>query len=69
MFNQEDNEAESKQEMRNVKNNNTENENKTEVNLNPPKKTEMQLALTQLKNGKTAGLDNINPELLKVELK
>jgi hypothetical protein len=38
MFNQEENEAESKHEMRNVKNNNIENENKTEVNLDPPKK-------------------------------
>jgi hypothetical protein len=38
IFNQEDNEAESKQEMRNVKHNNIENENKTKVNLDPPKK-------------------------------
>jgi len=67
IFNQEDNEAESKQEMKNVKENNSENENETEVNLDPPTKTEIQLALTQLKNGKAAGLDNLNPEVLKVD--
>jgi hypothetical protein len=38
IFNQEDNAPERKQEMRNVKNNNIENENKTEVNLDPLKK-------------------------------
>jgi hypothetical protein len=52
IFNQEDNEAESKQEMKNVKENNSENENETEVNLVPPTKTEIQLAMTQLKMGK-----------------
>ena len=35
--------------------------------MNPPTKTEMQLALSQLKNGKAAGLDNIYPEVLKVD--
>jgi len=34
--------------------------------LEPPTKTEIQLALTQFKNGKAAGLDNINPEVLTV---
>jgi hypothetical protein len=62
IFNQDD-KAESKQEMRNVKDNNSENE----VNLDPPTKTETQLALTQLKNGNAAGLDNINPEVLNVD--
>jgi hypothetical protein len=37
--------------------------------LEPPTKTEIQLALTQFKNGKTAGLDNVNPEVLKVDPK
>jgi hypothetical protein len=50
-----------------LKDNNSESENATEVNLDPPTKTEIQLALTQLKNGKAAGLDNINPEVLKVD--
>jgi hypothetical protein len=50
-----------------LKDNNSENENETEVNLDPPTKTEIWLALTQLKNGKAAGLDNINPEILKVD--
>jgi hypothetical protein len=48
IFSQDYNEAESKQEMRNVKdsnnNNENENENETEVNLDPPTKTEIQLA-------------------------
>jgi hypothetical protein len=34
--------------------------------LDPPTETETQLALTQLKNENAAGLDNINPEVLKV---
>jgi hypothetical protein len=51
--------------MRTVKENNSKNE--TEVNLNPPTKTEIQLALAQLKNGKAVGLDTINPEVLKVD--
>jgi len=65
IFNKDDNKAGSKQEMRKVKDNNIENE--TEVNLEPPTKTEIQLALTELKNGKAVGLDNINPEVLKVD--
>jgi hypothetical protein len=67
IFNQDDNKAERKQEMRNVKDNNSENENETEVNLDPPTKTEILLALTQLENGKAASLSNTNPELLKVD--
>jgi len=35
--------------------------------LDPPTKTEIQLALSQLKNGKAAGLDNIYPEVPKVD--
>jgi hypothetical protein len=50
--------------VRNVKDSNSENE--TEVSLDPPTKTEIQLALTQLQNGKAIGLDTINPEVLKV---
>ena len=53
--------------MRNVKENNSKNENETEVNLNPPTKTEIKLALTRLKNGKAIGLDNINLEVLKAD--
>jgi hypothetical protein len=34
--------------------------------LDSPTKTEIKLALTQLKNGKAVGLDNINPEVLTV---
>jgi len=53
--------------MRNVAGeDNSENENEIEVNLDPPTKTEIQLALSQLENGKAAGLDNIYPEVLKV---
>jgi len=60
IFNKDDNSIGSKQEMRNVEEeDNSENENETEVNLDPPTKTEMQLALSRLKNGKAAGLDNI----------
>ena len=65
IFNKDDNKAGSKQEMRNVKENNSKNDNGTEVSLDPPTKTETKLALTQLKNGKAVGLDNINPEVLK----
>ena len=39
----------------------------TEVNLDPPTKTDIKLALTQLKYWKAVGLDNINPEVLKVD--
>jgi len=35
--------------------------------LGHPTKTETKLALVQLKNGKAVGLDNINPEVLKVD--
>jgi len=66
IFNKADNRVGSKQEMRSVEEeNNSENEN--EVNLDPPTKIEIQLALTQLKHGKSVGLNNINPEVLKVD--
>ena len=65
ILNKDDNKAGSEQEMRKVKDNNSENE--TEVNSDPLTKTEIQLAQTQLKNGKTVRLDNINPEVLKVD--
>jgi K+-transporting ATPase c subunit len=67
IFNKDDNKAGSKLEMRTVKESNSKNENETEVNLDPLTKTEIKLALTQLKNGKAVGLDNINPEGLKVD--
>jgi hypothetical protein len=41
--------------------------NETAVNLDPRTKTEIQLAVTQLKNGKAGGPDNTNPEVLKVD--
>ena len=44
--------------MRNVEEEDN-SENETEVKLDPPTKTEIQLALSQLKNGKAAGLDNV----------
>jgi hypothetical protein len=65
MFNKDDNRVGSMQEMKNVEEYNSENE--TEVNLDPPTKTEIQLALSQLKNGKAAGLDNIYAKVLKVD--
>ena len=52
--------------MRNVEEKDN-SENETEVNLDPPTKIEIQLALSQLQNGKAAGLDNIYPEVLKVD--
>jgi hypothetical protein len=52
---------------RNVKGNNSKNETETEVNLDPPTKTEIKQTLAQLKNGKAVGLDNINSEVLKVD--
>ena len=64
MFNKDANSVGSKQEIED----NNENENETEVNLDPPTKTETQLALSQLKNGKAAGLDNIYLEVLKFDL-
>jgi ribosomal protein L30/L7E len=39
----------------------------SEINLDPPTKDEIELALTQLKNGKAVGLDNINSEVLKFD--
>jgi len=56
IFNTDDNRVGSKQEMRNVEGN---SENESEVNLDPPTKTEIQLALSQLNNGKAEGFDNI----------
>jgi len=48
IFNKDDNSKGSKQEMRNAEEeDNSENENETEVNLDPPIKTEIQLALSQ----------------------
>ena len=35
--------------------------------MDPPTKIEIQLALSQLENGKAAGLDNINQEVLKFD--
>jgi hypothetical protein len=68
IFNKDDNSVESKQEMRNIEEeDNSENENETEVNLDPPTKIEIQLALSQLKNGKAAGLDDIYLEVLKID--
>ena len=68
IFNKDDNRVGSKQEMRSVEEENN-SENETQVNLDPPTKIEIQLALTQLKNGKAVGLYNINPEELKVDPK
>jgi len=60
IFNKDDNSVGSEQEMRNVEEEEEDNsENETEVKLDPPTKTEIQLALSQLKNGKAAGLDNV----------
>jgi len=66
IFNKDENNVGSKHEMRNVEEENN-SENETEVNLDPPTKMEIQLALSQLENGKAAGLDNINREVLKVD--
>ena len=63
IFNKDDNSVGSKQEMRNIEEDNSEN---GEVNLDLPTKTEIQLALSQLKNGKAAGLDNVYPEVLNI---
>ena len=54
IFNKEANRAGSKEEMRKIKDNKSENE--TEINLDPPTKTEMQQALTQLKNANAVGI-------------
>ena len=66
IFNKDDNNVGSKQEMWNVEEEDN-SENETEVNLDPPTKIEIQLALSQLENGKAASLDNINWEVLKVD--
>jgi hypothetical protein len=66
IFNKGDNSIGSKQEMRNIEEEDN-SENEIEVNLDPPTKIEIQLALSQLKNEKAAGFDNINPEVLKVD--
>ena len=54
IFSKDDNSVRSKQEMRNVEEKDN-SENGNEVNLDPPTKIEIQLALSQLKNGKAAG--------------
>jgi len=66
IFNKDGNSVGSMQEMRNVEEEDN-SEKETEINLDPPMKIEIQLALKQLKNGKAAGLDNINPVVLKVD--
>ena len=68
IFNKDDNKVGSKQDMRNVEEEDN-SENETKVNLDPPTRVEMELGLSQLKNGKAADLDNINPEVLKLILK
>ena len=62
IFNKYDNGVGSKQEIEDN------SENETEVNFDPPTKTNT-VSLAQLKNGKAAGLDNIYPEVLKVDPK
>jgi len=52
--------------MRNIEEEDN-SENEIEVNLDPPTKIEIQLAFSQLKNGKAAGLGNIYLEVLKVD--
>ena len=66
IFNKDGNSVGSMQEMRNVEEEDN-SEKETEINLDPSMKIEIQLALKQLKNGKAAGLDNINPVVLKVD--
>ena len=66
IFNKGDNSIGSKQEMRNIEEEDN-SENEIEVNLDPPTKIEIQLAFSQLKNGKAAGLGNIYLEVLKVD--
>ena len=61
IFNKDDSSIRSKQEIEDN------SENETEVKLDPATKTEIQLALSRLKNGKAAGLDNIYLEVLKVD--
>lgn len=38
------------------------------ISTEPPSRTEIQRAIKQLKNGKAAGMDNIAPEALKVDM-
>jgi len=66
IFNKDDNNVGSKQETQNVEEEDNSG-NETEVKLDPPTKIEIQLALSQLENGKAAGLDNINREVLNVD--
>jgi hypothetical protein len=61
IFKKGDNKTGSKQEIRNVQENNSRDE--SEINLDPSTKNEIELALSQ-KNGKAVGLDNINSEVL-----
>jgi len=72
IFNKDDNSVRSKQEMRYVEEEEedySENENVTEINLDPPTKIEIELALSQLKNGKAGGLDNMYRKYKKLTLK
>ncbi|XP_068082814.1 sodium channel protein Nach [Anabrus simplex] len=39
------------------------------ISTEPPSRTEIQRAIKQLKNGKAAGMDNITPEALKVDIR
>jgi len=66
IFNKDDNNVGSKQEVQNVEEEDNSG-NETGVNLDPPTKIEIELALSQLENGKATGLDNINQEVLKVD--
>jgi len=63
IYNADDNSVGSKQETRNIEEeeekDKSENENETEVNLRPPTKIAIQLAMSQLKNGKAGRLGNI----------
>jgi len=52
--------------MRNIEEEDN-SENEIEVNLDPPTKIEIKLALSQLRNAKAAYLDNINWEILEVD--
>jgi hypothetical protein len=58
IFSKEDNKTGSKQEIRNVQENSS--GEKSEIDLDPPTKNEIELAITKLKNCKSLGIDNIN---------